>query len=280
MAFKVYLGPGGTPISSLDRTTPAGIRQVAKLGLNALEVEFVRGVKMSPAMAKEVGELAASLGVRLSCHAPYFINLLSDKPSTVRASKQRILQTVDRAERMGADAVAVHAAYYGKRSREEAQAGMSDAVSDIVDGMKEMGTKVVLGLETMAKEATWGTLDEILELHKRWKCVVPYIDWCHIWVRNGGAIDYSEIFERLRKAGIRHINSHFSNSKYNANTKKWQDIHLPMGESKPDFGELAREIVKRKVDITIISESPVLEEDSLKMKKVFERLGYKFEIEK
>jgi deoxyribonuclease-4 len=277
MAFEIYLGPGGTPISSPDSSTSAGIRQVAKLGLNAMEVEFVRGVKMSPAMAKEVGELARELGVRLSAHAPYFINLLSDKPSTVRASKQRILQTVDRAERMGADAVAVHAAYYGKMGAEEAQADMTDAVGDIVDGMKESGAKVLLGLETMAKAATWGTLDEIMALHKRWKVVVPYIDWCHIWVRNNGAINYGEIFDRLRKAGIKHVNSHFSNSKYNANTKKWQDIHLPMGETKPDFDELAREIIRRKIDITIISESPVLEEDSLKMKKVFEKIGYRFE---
>ena len=276
MTFGIYLGPGGTPISSPDSSTPAGIRQVAKLGLNALEVEFVRGVKMSPAMAKEVGELAQAEGVRLSAHAPYFINLLSDKPSTVRASKQRILQTIDRAGQMGADAVAVHAAYYGKNTPEEAQAGMADAVGDIVDEMKESGTKVLLGLETMAKAATWGTLDEILALHKRWKAVVPYVDWCHIWVRNGGTIDYAEILDRLHRAGIKHVNSHFSNSKYNANTKKWQDIHLPMGETKPEFEPLAKEIVKRKVDITIISESPVLEEDSLKMKKVFEKLGYRF----
>jgi deoxyribonuclease-4 len=241
-----------------------------------MEVEFVRGVKMSAAMAAEVGALARELGVRLSAHAPYYINLLSDKAAIVKASKQRILDSVDRAERMGADAVALHAAYYGKLTADEAQAKMKDAVGDIVDGMKRMGTKVVLGLETMAKAATWGTLDEIMELHKQWKVVVPYIDWCHIWVRNGGAIDYGEIFSRLRKAGIRHVNSHFSNSKYNPKTKKWQDIHLPMGETKPDFSELAHEVVKRKVDITIISESPVLEQDSLKMKKAFEKLGYKF----
>lgn len=277
MPFRIYLGSGGTPISAPDRSTPAGIRQIAKLGLNALEVEFVRGVKMSPATASEVGELARKLGVRLSAHAPYFVNLLSDKPATVRASKQRILQTIDCAERMGADCVAVHAAYYGKRTPEEAQAGMKDAVGDIVDGMKRSGTKVSLGLETMAKAATWGTLDEILGLRKEFRMVVPYIDWCHIWARNNGAVDYGEIFDRLRKVGVKHVNSHFSNSKYNANTKRWQDIHVPMGESKPDFNELAKEIVKRKVDITIISESPVLEQDSLKMKKMFEKLGYEFE---
>jgi len=37
-----------------------------------------------------------------------------------------------------------------------------------------------------------------------------------------------------------------------------------------------KEILKRKIDITIISESPVLEQDSLVMKKMFEKLGYRF----
>ena len=277
--LAIYLGPGGTPISSPESSTIAGIRQVAKLGLNALEVEFVRGVKMSGATAAEVGDVARGLGVRLSVHAPYYINLLSDKADVVKASKQRILDSIDRAERMGADAVAVHAAYYGKNTPEEAQAGMADVAGELVDKMKSSGTKVVLGFETMAKAGQWGTLDEILQLRKAFKSVVPYIDWCHIWARNGGAIDYGEILERLHKAGIKHVNSHFSNSKYNANTKKWQDIHLPMGLSKPDFGELAREIVKRKVDITIISESPLLEGDSIRMKLAFLKLGYKLKRE-
>ena len=277
MSFQIFLGPGGTPISSKERSTLAGVKHVAKLGLNALEVEFVRGVKMSTATAKEIGEIAASLGIRLSVHAPYYVNLLSEKAETIKASKQRILESIDRADTMGADAVAVHAAYYGKMDHDEAQAGMKDVTAELVEKIKSTGTKVILGLETMAKSGQWGTLEEILELHNSWKLVVPYIDWCHIWARNDGAIDYAQIITKLRRAGITHINSHFSNSKYNTNTKKWQDIHLPMGQSKPDFSELAREIVRQKASITIISETPILEEDSLNMKKIFEKIDYRFE---
>jgi len=276
MTFQIFLGSGGTPISTPDSSTQSGIKQIAKLGLNAMEVEFVRGVKMSAATAREVGKLASELGVRLSVHAPYYINLLSGDAAVVKASKQRILDSIDRADEMGADAVAVHAAYYGKNTPEEAQNGMKDVVGEIVDKMKASGTNIVLGLETMAKGAQWGTLGEILDLHKRWKVIVPYLDWCHIWARNNGSIDYAEILDRLHKAGIKHVNSHFSNSKYNSNTKKWQDIHVPMGFSRPKFDELAHEIVKRKVSITIISESPVLEVDSLRMKRIFEKLGHKF----
>jgi len=47
-------------------------------------------------------------------------------------------------------------------------------------------------------------------------------------------------------------------------------------EGGPNFEDFAKEILKRKINITIISESPILEQDSLLMKRIFERLGYKF----
>jgi len=52
------------------------------------------------------------------------------------------------------------------------------------------------------------------------------------------------------------------------------DVHVPIN-SHPPFKPLAEEILKRKIDVTIISESPVLEQDSLKMLKIFEELGAK-----
>jgi deoxyribonuclease-4 len=57
---------------------------------------------------------------------------------------------------------------------------------------------------------------------------------------------------------------------------KGEKRHLVL-DHKPDFEPLAKEMLKRKFDITIISESPILEQDSLKMKKIFEKLGYRFD---
>jgi deoxyribonuclease-4 len=52
--------------------------------------------------------------------------------------------------------------------------------------------------------------------------------------------------------------------------------HLELKAKKPDFEPLVKEILKRKIDITLISESPVLEKDALILKKMFEKYGYKF----
>ncbi|MFN4133105.1 MAG: TIM barrel protein, partial [Candidatus Hadarchaeales archaeon] len=93
----ICLGPAGVPLSSKDRSTIGGLSHIASLGLNAMEVEFVRGVAMSNEMAQEVGEVARKLGIVLSVHCPYFINLCSDDRKKIEASKKRILDSAERA---------------------------------------------------------------------------------------------------------------------------------------------------------------------------------------
>ncbi|MEM2874165.1 MAG: TIM barrel protein [Candidatus Nanoarchaeia archaeon] len=276
--MAIFIGPGGVPISSHDRSTIGGIKHCSKLGLNAMEVEFVRGVNMSKEMAVEVGKVAKELNIKLSCHAPYYINLLSEKKSIVHASIQRIVDTLDRAERMNADAIAVHAAYYGKLTPEEAQKKMEAITEEILSKAEKLGIKhVKLGYETMGKVSQWGSLEEISELCKKFhKKVIPYLDWGHLFVRGNGKIDYEVILEHMRKLGISHINSHFNSVKYSSASKQYVDVHVPIAAKSPDFAELAKLLVKHKTSITLISETPVLEQDSLRMKEILEKIGYKF----
>jgi endonuclease IV len=44
----------------------------------------------------------------------------------------------------------------------------------------------------------------------------------------------------------------------------------------PDYKPLVEEILKRKIDITLISESPNLEGDALFLKGMLEKAGYVF----
>jgi deoxyribonuclease-4 len=274
---KIYLGPAGVPLSSKKRSTIDGIRIVKELGLNAMEVEFVQGVKMKPEAAEEAGKVAEELGVRLSVHAPYFINLCSDDKEKVKASKARILDTADRAERMKADAIAIHIAFYGKMSPEECYQQVKSELGEVVDTARSQGIKnVKFGVETMAKESAFGTIDEVISISKEVKGVIPYIDWAHTFARQGGKIDYSEIIDRLQKElNLTHINSHFESLVFR--NGKYVDEHLPIDTEAPPFRPLAEELLKREnLSITLICESPELERDALKMKKILEELGYKF----
>jgi len=274
---KIYLGPAGIPHSSKKKNTIEGIRTVKELGLNAMEVEFVQGVRMSRETAEETGQVAKELGVRLSVHAPYFINLCSEEKDKIDASKQRILDTADRAELMGADAIAIHIAFYGKMSPEECYQNVKEGLAEVIDKAKEMGIKnVKFGVETMAKETAFGTLDEVISISKELKGVIPYIDWAHTFARQGGEIDYGKIIDRLiKELGLTHINSHFESLV--SRKGKYVDEHIPIDANAPPFEPLAKELLKRDISITLVCESPELERDALKMKEVLERLGYRLE---
>jgi deoxyribonuclease-4 len=272
--MKVFLGPAGVPIISKDRSSLGGLRTVKEIGLNAMEIEFVRGVKMEPKLAEEVGEVVKELGVSLSVHSPYYINLNSQKKQIIEASKKMIFDSADRAERMGAGAVAIHSAYYSGFSPEQTYEKTKEGLSKVLDKMKSAGIKnVKLGIETMGRSSQFGSLEECIKLAKEID-VIPYIDWSHLFVRGKGKIDYGKILDALEQLKLKHIYSHFQNVEKNKKGE-YVDIHKPLDHSPP-FEPLAKEILKRKVDITIISESPIIEQDSLKMKMIFEKLGYKF----
>ncbi|MGC8993253.1 MAG: TIM barrel protein [Candidatus Aenigmatarchaeota archaeon] len=274
--MKIFLGPGGNCLTAKEKTTLGSFERLKELGLNAQEIEFVRSIYLSQKAAEEVGRQAKNYEIRLSVHAPYFINLLSDKKDVVNASIKRILESLDRAERMEAEVVVVHAAYYGKLEKEEAFEKMKDITLKIIYEAEKMGIKKTkIAYETMAKESQFADLDELLKLMKevKSKMLTICVDFAHIYARNNGKIDYSEILEKVKNFDI--VFSHFSNMKYNINTKKFVDVHEPIN-SHPPFEPLAKEILKRKINIAIISESPKLELDSLKMKQIFEKLGYKF----
>jgi len=276
----IYLGPAGVPISSEEHSTLGGLRRVAELKLNAMEVEFVRGVAMGNEMADEVGKLAKELNILLSIHCPYFINLCTSDKQKLEASKKRILDSAERAYRMGARIIVYHPGYYGTLSHEEAFEAAKRADEDMLDRMKSAGIKgVTLGHETTGKVSAFGDLDELVELCEQLRGCEPVVDFSHLYARAAGRIDYAEIFDKLEPLKLKHLHSHFTSMEWTPAKILGQGNerrHLPIKFDKPPFKPLAEEIIKRKLNITLISESPVIEMDSLEMKRVFEKLGHRF----
>ena len=165
--MRIFLGSAGIPISSKGTSTIDGIRRVAELNLNAFEIEFVRSIYLNEKTAEEVGQVAKENEVRLSVHAPYYINLCSKDAKVIKESKERILKSLLIGEIAGADAVAVHAAYYSGLTPEQAYDKLKENALDILDKAGSKGIKhIKFGLETMGKESQFGTLDEIIKLCK------------------------------------------------------------------------------------------------------------------
>jgi len=234
---------------------------------------------MSLDTAKECGEVAKQFNVKLSVHAPYYINLISENKETVEASKKRILDSMERASLMDADIVVVHAGYYGKLTKKEAFEKMVEQLKDLVDKAKSSGWNTLLGLETSGRVRSFGTVEEIVKLCEEVKGCGIVLDAAHIFARQAGKIDYSEMFEKIKPLNLDHVHMHFSGIKWRpvkltGSGNEW--FHMIITSNQPRFEPLAKEILKRKLDVTIISESPILEVDSLHMKEIFEKLGYIF----
>jgi deoxyribonuclease-4 len=184
---------------------------------------------------------------------------------------------LERGVAMGATVVAAHAGYYGKDKIKSIQM-VFDACKEIAEYIEKQSWNIDFGLETMGKQKSWGTLDEIIDVCKKMKHLIPYLDAAHLYAIRGGQIDYRDIFDKLEVLKLKKLHSHFSGIKYSlvgigrGNEKQ----HVPMKMAGPDFESYAKEILRRNKDITIISESPILEVDSLAMKETFEKLGYRF----
>jgi deoxyribonuclease-4 len=266
-AFEVRLGPAG----SSGFGTLEGIKFVKEKGLQAMEVEFVRGVKMRNELARQCGDVARELGIELSIHAPYYINLASEDMKKRKESMQRILDSCERGHHLGATNVVFHAAYYGKYPKEKVHEIVRESVIEMQEQLKRNEWDVKLAPEATGKVSQWGEIDEITRLVKETGCSFC-VDFAHVYARNRGVIDYKETLDRLETVKPKHTQCHFSNIEY---TLKGERMHLVI-DHKPPFEPLAKEILKRKINTTIISESPITWKDSLKMKGIFEKLGYRF----
>lgn len=268
--MKVRIGSAGVPIASKDPSTLAGVQTIKDIGLHAMEVEFVRGVNMSNATARKVGVLAKKLDIQLSVHAPYYINLCN--PEKQKASMKRILDSCERAYHLGAKVAAFHPGYHGEK-KEKAMKMVIDSCGRMAKHIRQKGWKVKLGPETTGKLSQICDIDETIKVCKKVSGCVPVVDWAHIYAKDQGRIDFKAILDKLKPLRLSYIHSHFSCINFGP---RGELNHLPLSEKKPDYKPLVKELVRRKVSITMISESPLLEKDALKVKKMFEEAGYRF----
>ena len=259
--MKIYFGHAGSGgLGNLE-----GIKKTKELKLEAMECAFTYGVKMSNALAKQCGELAKKLDIKMSVHAPYYINLASKEKAKITASKKRILMSCERAHHIGAKYVVFHAAYYQKYSPEECFKIVAEQIKDMNKAIKKNKWNVKLAPEVTGKPSQFGDLNELLKLKRQTGCHLC-VDFAHLYARNLGKIDYNEVFKKLKS--LSHIHAHISGLTYGP---KGERSHKLL--DKKMFMPLAKAIKKNKPkSITLINESPDVFGDAVKMKKWFNKL--------
>jgi len=269
----LLFGTGGTPHSAKTRSTVDGIERIAELGLGCMEIEFVQGVKMGEGAARLVAEVASRKGVKLSAHAPYFINLNARELEKVRASQDRILQTARIAAVCQAESVVFHPAFYLGDPPEKAYNAVKEHLAEVLNQLKRENNPVCIRLEVTGKDSQFGTLEEVLKLSTELEGVAPCIDFAHWHARTGKFNSYSEfaaillqIREQLGGEALDNMHIHVSGISYG---KKGEINHLNLAQSDFRYTELLSALKDYEVKGMVICESPNLEEDALLLQTTY-----------
>jgi deoxyribonuclease-4 len=287
MADRPRFGPAGVPpVFRLMNATLADVpRLLSEEGLDAFEYEAVQWGK-KPQMKKDDAEMlglqAQENDVWLSLHGSYFINLCGEK-KIVEASKQRLLACATAAAWMKAHVVVFHPGFYAGKSPQEAFKDCSQALTEVVETMRGKGiTKVKVGPETMGRIYQFGSLEEILSLCENIEQTQLVIDWSHLHARDLGRFrtvdDFRSVVEQAEKRlgfeAVRNMHCHFTKIEY---TSKGERRHHTLEERwyGPDFEKLAKVIVEFKLRPVIISESPILDLDAVRMRELLQREVHK-----
>lgn len=246
------LGGKDEAISNLDNYT--------KNGIGACELAFTYGVYLDKESAMEIGLKAKELGILLSIHAPYYINLNSEDKAKVESSKKRILDCCEIGHHLSSGfkrkvPIVFHAGFYSKMTPEETFENIEKIIIDLIEEIKKRKLNVELCPEVMGKRNVFGSIEEISLLVKKTGCGCC-IDFAHILAR----YDFNNFSLVEKEFGkLNHWHCHFSGIVYGDKGEKnhkqtesceWKNL-LNFLQKFPDK------------EIVIISEAPSPVDDAI-----------------
>lgn len=238
----------------------SNLEEYHKFGLKACEIAFTYGIYIERKEdALEIGKAAKKLGIKLSIHAPYWINLNSKDKEKIEKSKQRILKCCEIGAYLGAYRIVFHPGYYGEMDKNETYENIKREILEMQKEIKKKKYTPKLAPETTGKINVFGSVDEILKLVKETGCDFC-IDFAHLLARYK-EYKFKEVLKKFEKHKELHI--HFSGIEYSKMGEK-RHKQTPEKELKELISNLPRE-----KEITIINESPFPVQDSVLGLKIY-----------
>jgi len=292
----VKLGPAGVPLSCKGRTIVEGMDDIIALGLETMEAQTVRLIQPQHfEQYWQAGVLANKAEFEMNIHGPYYSELLGNRVERGR-SLAKIEATLQAARTINARHITLHAGHYGEFGRgTAANEQAANIFSSIVDRIHEIwhdeddefpvfpwikdGTPSKIGIETSGRQELWGSLEEVIEVVNHVEGTIPVLNIAHIHARGHGRMktseDYGELFDMVRESiGTKEFYCHFSGIEHRTgNAMHYTQIK----KSDLNFEPLAEFIVEDGgwLDITLISDSPLLEHDAMYMLQNIDKAKHK-----
>ena len=270
MKNAFHIGTVGSPISTPPK--PGGsvgaIQQLAQLGLDTLELGWVQSVRVTEITCALIRSTSDENQVKLSVHAPYFINLNADGEEWPK-SRKRLMDAAHYGNLAGATDIIFHpGSYFGKEPDEILPIAINRLESCVAE-LRSTGNPVTLRPETMGKSAMLGSLEDCIKMSQKIPGVLPCIDFAHLHARAGSGspnsytewIKILEIYEHsLGETSLQNLHIHLSGIEY---SEKGERKHLPLLESDFNLTDLLLALRDLHCAGRILCESPIMEEDAL-----------------
>jgi deoxyribonuclease-4 len=233
---------------------------------------------ITTSLAKEYSDLqttkalARSLDVELTVHAPYYVDFFGS-PEARERSKRQVQWAGVLAEGLGARMTVTHLGFYGEGPHENSV----DTMIGIVGELSRWLTTYTHGMTHLAIEPSghpdvFGSREEVLEIVRRVRGVVPVLNVPHIAARERRPLETPEeirpLVEQFRAASGGTLYLNFSGVEFFGPG----EMRLtPVKRGHVRFDPLAEVLVERDYNATVISSSPLLEHDAMYMKLLYER---------
>lgn len=272
MTFR--FGTVGSPKSTPKK--PGGsvgaVLRIAELELSALELGWVRSVRVSEKTCAAIKSAAAENDVAISVHAPYFINLNADDEEWPK-SRKRLMDAAHFGNLAGATDIIFHPGSYFGEAPENVLPKVLPRLQGCLEELRAEGNPVILRPETMGKSAMLGSLEDTLKMSQELEGVSPCLDFAHLHARPGdGSMNSLDEWRRSLEAygktlgadALQNLHVHLSGIEY---TPKGEKEHLPILESDFDLEALLKALAEFDAGGRIVCESPEMEEDALVIKE-------------
>lgn len=272
---KLNFLTAGIPAGAKKSSYEEGLKVLENLNLDGLEVEFVRGVRISD-VSREV-LIKNNKNFVFTAHAPFFINLNAKEPDKVDASIRRIIETATVTNDFGGYSIVFHAAYYLGDDKEKTYNTVKQHLATICNQMEEVNNKIWIRPETTGKGTQWGDLDEIIKMSNEFAQVLPCVDFAHLHARSNGGFntydDFCKIFERIgTEIGSYALNNFHAHIAGIAYGEKGEKHHLNFEDADMNYKDLLKAFKEFDVKGVVVCESPNIEIDTNILKEYYNSL--------
>jgi deoxyribonuclease-4 len=274
--FGTVGSPAGTP--KKPGGSVGALQFSRSIGLDALELGWVQSVRVSEETCAAIKATASENEVAVSVHAPYFINLNAEAGEWPK-SRRRLMDAAHYGNLAGATDIVFHpGSYVGKEAPEVLKKAIP-RLRACVDELRAAGNRVTLRPETMGKSAMLGSLEDTLSMAQAIQGVLPCLDFAHLHARPGDGTmntleEWSAVLDSygaaLGKPALQHLHIHLSGIEYGP---KGEKQHLELKDADMDLKALFQALLDHGCAGRILCESPIMEEDALKMKRAWKRIS-------